>query len=405
MKVQIEKSTARGEISAPPSKSYAHRLLISASLADGESVIKGISDSEDMLATLDCVKVLGAEFSRKGDTVRIKGAGQRITQKSGKLKEFFCRESGSTLRFMIPIAQLSGDECEFIGTERLISRGVGVYTDIFAEKGIKAVSAKDRFRFEGRLTGGLYRVRADVSSQFISGLLFSLPLADGDSVIELLPPIESKKYIDITVDTIRKFGISIDFVGNIIKIKGNQSYRPVSLSVEGDYSNAAFLEAFNFLGGDVTVTGLEENTLQGDSVYGEYFKQLEAGCPTLDISDCPDLGPVLFALSAAKNGARFTGTRRLKIKESDRAAAMAEELKKFGAYVSVEENSVTVEKSELHAPREILSGHNDHRIVMSLALLLTLFGGVIDGAEAVRKSYPDFFEEIKKLQIESKEVK
>ena len=399
MKIKIEKGVAKGAILAPPSKSYAHRLLIAAALADGESVIVGISESEDMSATLDCVKVLGAEYEREGDTVRIKGAGKRITEASGALKEFFCRESGSTLRFMIPIAMLSGDTCEFIGTERLISRGIGVYTEIFAEKGIKAVSAKDRFRLTGKLTGGLYRVRAYVSSQFISGLLFSLPLADGDSVIELLPPVESKKYIDITVDTIRKFGIAVDFDGNTVKIKGNQKYRPASLTVEGDYSNAAFLDAFNFIGGDVRVGGLNENSLQGDRVYGDYFKALADGCPTLDISDCPDLGPVLFALAAAKNGARFTGTRRLKIKESDRAAAMAEELKKFGAEVEVDENTVTVKKTDLHAPTEIISGHNDHRIVMSMAVLLTLFGGVIDEAEAVRKSYPRFFEDLGKLGI------
>ena len=399
MKIKIEKGVAEGAILAPPSKSYAHRLLISAALADGESVIVGISESEDMSATLDCVKVLGAEYEREGDTVRIKGAGKRITESSGALKAFFCRESGSTLRFMIPIAMLSGDTCEFIGTERLISRGIGVYTEIFAEKGIKAVSAKDRFRLTGKLTGGHYRVRADVSSQFISGLLFSLPLADGDSVIELLPPVESKKYIDITVDTIRKFGIAVDVDGNTVKIKGNQKYRPASLTVEGDYSNAAFLDAFNFIGGDVRVGGLNENSLQGDRVYGEYFKALSDGCPTLDISDCPDLGPVLFALAAAKNGARFTGTRRLKIKESDRAAAMAEELRKFGAEVEVDENTVTVKKTELHAPTEILSGHNDHRIVMSMAVLLTLFGGIIDESEAVRKSYPGFFEDLGKLGI------
>ncbi len=402
MKVEIGKSVAKGAILAPPSKSYAHRLMISAALADGESVIKGISASEDMSATLDCIKAIGAQFKKDGDIVIIKGAGNAITEKSGAVKEFFCRESGSTLRFMIPIAMLSGDECEFVGTERLVSRGIGVYTEIFAEKGIKVVSAKDRFRLTGKLIGGLYRVRADVSSQFISGLLFALPLADGDSVIELLPPVESKKYIDITVDTIRKFGIAIDTDENTIKIKGNQKYRPASLTVEGDCSNAAFLDAFNFIGGDVRVMGLNENSLQGDRVYGDYFRALADGCPTLDISDCPDLGPVLFALAVAKNGAHFTGTRRLKIKESDRAVAMATELKKFGAIVEVDENTVTVVKNELHAPTEILSGHNDHRIVMSLAVLLTLFGGIIDEAEAVRKSYPSFFDEIKELDINVK---
>lgn len=399
MKVKIKKSVATGEIFAPPSKSYAHRLLISAALAEGESVIRGISGSEDMNATLDCVRVLSAEFERDGDIVRITGAGKRITSPGSETKQYFCRESGSTLRFMIPIAMLSGDTSEFVGTERLISRGIGVYTDVFAEKGITTEVFSDRFRICGRLTGGHYAVRADVSSQFVSGLIFALPMADDDSVIELLPPVESKQYIDITVDTVRKFGIDIQVDGNTIKIKGGQHYSARELDVEGDYSNAAFLDALNYLSGDVKVKGLNAVSLQGDKVYKEYFDAINEGCPTLDISDCPDLGPVLFALSAAKNGAHFTGTRRLKIKESDRAAAMSEELKKLGANVIVDENTVTVEKNELHAPTVILSGHNDHRIVMSLALLLTLFGGEIEEAEAVRKSYPNFFDDLAKLGI------
>jgi 3-phosphoshikimate 1-carboxyvinyltransferase len=182
-------------------------------------------------------------------------------------------------------------------------------------------------------------------------------------------------------------------------IKGGQTYQAVDTSVEGDYSNAAFLSALSVLGGDVEVNGLRENSIQGDRVYTRFFDMLCKGTPTVHIGDCPDLGPILFAIAAAKYGGVFTGTSRLRIKESDRGAAMAEELKKFGTAVTVHDDTVVVYPAEFHAPSEILSGHGDHRIVMSLAVLCTLTGGTIEGAEAVAKSYPDFFEDIASLGI------
>jgi len=172
------------------------------------------------------------------------------------------------------------------------------------------------------------------------------------------------------------------------------------VAVEGDYSGAAFYGAMNALGAEITVRGLLPDSLQGDKVYAQHMQSLSVGVPEIDLTDCPDLGPVLFAVAAAKNGARFTGTRRLKIKESDRAAAMAQELAAFGTEVTVEENSVTVRPVAFHAPDRVLHGHNDHRIVMSLAVLLMLTGGEIEGAQAVRKSFPDFFEKLKQLGIE-----
>ena len=186
----------------------------------------------------------------------------------------------------------------------------------------------------------------------------------------------------------------------MLYVKGNREYKPKTIEVEGDYSNAAFLDAFNYLGGNVQVTGLKETSLQGDKVYKEYFEKLKKENATLDISDCPDLGPVLMALAAALNGAKFIGTKRLKIKESDRGSVMCEELSKFGIKSKIYENEIEIIKGELKAPTEVLSGHNDHRIVMSLSLLLSKTGGKIDEAEAVRKSYPGFFEDIKKLGIE-----
>ena len=177
---------------------------------------------------------------------------------------------------------------------------------------------------------------------------------------------------------------------------------PSDVTVEGDYSNAAFLDGFNLIGGEVNVQGLNENSLQGDKVYRELFDMLDEGSPEISIEDCPDLAPILFTLACMKNGATFAGTRRLKIKESDRAEVMAEELRKFGAEICVMENSVRVSSGNLHAPSEMLRGHNDHRVVMSLAVIASVFGGVIDGCEAVKKSYPAFFEDIEKLGIKFK---
>ena len=397
MNVIIEPSIARGDVTPPPSKSYAHRLLICAALGSGSSEIRGISKSDDMLATLDCLSALGAKYEKKNDTVVIAGIENSVN--TAETKRFYCRESGSTLRFMIPIALLFGGTSEFHGSERLIARGIDVYREIFEPIGISFELSPTCIKVSGKLNGGYFKVDASVSSQFISGLLFALPMAENDSVIELLPPVESNSYIDITLDTLSRFGIITKVSDNIIKIPGRQKYSSRRITVEGDYSNAAFLDAFNCLGGNVKLYGLYPLSLQGDQIYSNYFERLCEGTPTLDIADCPDLGPILFTIAALKNGAIFTGTRRLKIKESDRATVMARELAKFGADVTVEENNVVVEKSVLHKPNKALSGHNDHRVVMSLAVILSKFGGTIEGAEAVSKSYPNFFEEIKRLGI------
>ena len=398
MKRKIEKSVAKGKLEAPPSKSYAHRLLICAALAEGQSEIKGISQSVDMEATLECVKALGADFHKTGDTVSINGG-----IKNAK-RVFNCHESGSTLRFFIPISLLTGDECIFVGAERLMSRGIDVYDEIFEKQGIECVKEADRITLKGKLKPGTFTVRGDISSQFISGLLFALPLLNGDSIICLTTELESRAYVDITIECLKLFGVEIEKGNGTYYIKGNQKYNPSNQTVEGDYSNAAFLDAFNVLGGDVSVLGLNEGSIQGDKIYREYFKMIENGTPTIDISGCPDLGPVLFALAACKNGATFTGTKRLRIKESDRGEAMKQELEKLSVDVEIFENSIRV-GGGAKVPACELYGHNDHRIVMALSVLLSLFGGVIDGCEAVSKSYPDFFEKIALLGIGSEIIR
>ena len=398
MKAVIRPSKADGTVQAPPSKSMAHRELICAGLSSGESIIKNISPSQDVLATLDCLKALGADFTYNGDIVKIKGADLSKVIDGSVLS---CRECGSTLRFFIPIALLTGKSIKFIGSETLLKRPLSVYEELCAANGFLFERGDGFINVKGLLGAGEYEIAGNVSSQFISGLLFALPLAAGDSRIRIIPPIESRPYINMTLSALAEFEVNAEWTDNTtLFIKGNQKYSPKNLSVEGDYSNAAFLEALNLAGGSVNVTGLNENSLQGDKVYSELFERLKTGTPEINISDCPDLGPVLMAAASLKNGATFIGTNRLKIKESDRGEAMKCELEKFGIKMDIGDDIITVHKGELKKPKVPLYGHNDHRVVMALSVLATVVGGEIDGAEAVNKSFPDFFDKLKKLGIE-----
>ena len=399
MRAVIKPSTARGEIAAPTSKSVAHRMLIAAALSEEESVISGVTHSDDVLATVECLRALGAVIEADGDTFKVRGKDMKSTAPSSAL---YAKESGSTLRFMIPIAALSGAKVLFTGSERLMSRPLSVYESIFKERELLLRKFDNFIIVDGPLPSGEYVIDGSVSSQFISGLLFALPLVSGDSVIKIIPPFASRSYVELTVDVLRKFGIIVQFEDELtITVPGEQSYKGLTDSVEGDYSGAAFLDAMNLFGSDVRISGLAEDSKQGDRIYRTLFTLLKNGCPEIDIENCPDLAPVLFTVAAAHNGACFTSTARLKIKESDRAEAMATELRKFGADIEVLENSVIIRKAELHASSDVLSGHNDHRVVMSLAVLATVYGGEIDGAEAVSKSYPNFFDDIKNIGIEA----
>ena len=402
MKVKIDKSALSGTVVAPPSKSMAHRMLICAGLSKGTSKVHGIAPSEDILATLDCLKQIGASFTYDGDTVIINGAGNENAREE---RELYCRESGSTLRFFIPLCLLDGKKTILGGTQKLLSRPLGVYENICKSQGIEFGSDGDKLTVKGVLSSGNYKIQGNISSQFISGLMFALPLLGGDSTIDIIPPIESCSYINLTIQALGEFGVTVKWLDErTLFIPGSQSYQPREVTVEGDYSNGAFFEALNYLGDNVTVEGLRADSIQGDRVYREFFPMLEKGTPTVHLADCPDLGPVLFALAAAKNGGVFTGTHRLRIKESDRGAAMAQELKKFGVSVRIEEDTIVVYPAKFHAPSEVLCGHNDHRIVMALSILLTKTGGIIEGAEAVKKSMPDFFERIIQLGAKVEEL-
>jgi len=393
MKAIFKPCKLKGSINAPPSKSMAHRYLIGAALSKEKCVISGARYSEDILATIDCLKALGAEIYTENDTVTVNS------------KDFMkptcavlnCRESGSTLRFFIPLALCTGKEITLQGSKRLFQRPLDVYEKLCLDNGFEFKKNEDSVTVCGKLRSGKYEIDGDISSQFITGLIFALVYLSEDSSIRIIPPFESRSYINLTVSALKSFGADVEFKDEYNIVIKKSRLHSFSGSVEGDYSNAAFLDAFNYIGSDIAINNLNADSLQGDKVYKEYFDKLSSGTPTLDISDCPDLGPVLIALSALKNGAILTGTDRLKIKESDRGQAMHEELRKLGGGLIFGENSITVPKLDLKNTETVLDGHNDHRIVMALSLILSKYGGAIDGAEAVRKSYPSFFEDIKNL--------
>ncbi len=397
MVAEIFKSTAKGEITARASKSYMHRALIGAALCNGETVIKNVASSEDITATTECLKQLGAEFTFCDDSVKVKGIKQKERLKNINL---FANESGSTLRFLIPVSLLFSDKVEFTGSKRLLERPQTVYEEVLPTKNCFINRDSEKITVGGNLKGGLFQFKGDISSQFLTGLLFTLPLLTEDSEIRLTTDLQSSPYIDLTLEILNEFGVCIERPDErTFIIKGNQQFKPAELYCEGDWSNAAFLDAFNLIGGSVKVSGLNKDSTQGDKIYKKYFEELKNGTPILDITDCPDLAPILMTIASILNGATLKGTSRLKIKESDRGEVMKKELAKFSADITVLENEIIIKKSDLTHPTENLCGNNDHRIAMSLAVISSVFGGKIENAECVNKSYPLFFKDCEQLGI------
>ncbi len=414
--VKITPQVLAGTVQAPPSKSFAHRAVIGAFLAGDTCKIKNLHLSADVSATLDCVSKLGAKwkYSEKNYTATIEKGN---TKSSAVLLD--CGESGSTLRFFIPIAMAMRDEVSFTGHGRLMKRPLDPYFEIFKEKNISYTLNDGILNVKGRLTAGEYKIDGTVSSQFITGLLFALPLLDGDSQITIKGTLTSRAYVDITLDVMKKFGIEIENKNySSFVIKGNQRYIAQSYIVEGDFSQAAFWLVAGAMGCDVICSGLDEKSLQGDKKIIKIIESTGAVVErvgknslrarhntnmkgiTVDADAVPDLVPILAVLLCfCKGKSRIENAGRLRIKESDRLAAITAELKKMGANIFEGTDYLEIEGKQILTGAEV-SSWNDHRIAMAAAIAACRCEGEvsIDGAKkSVKKSYPNFFEDYQAL--------
>lgn len=394
MDVKITPRKLSGSITPPPSKSQAHRLIIAAALAAGESHLSNVALSQDIVATLNCMRALGAQAAEDGSVIR--GLGGHA-QHFAALPELDCGESGSTLRFLIPVSLAVAGGGVFSGHGRLMERPQGPYETLFAQKNIAFVRENGKLRVEGKLASGIYELPGDVSSQFITGLMYALPMLEGDSEIHLTTPLESSGYVDMTVDALNAFGVEIESVDGGWYIPGGQCGKAMDAAVESDYSQAGFYFAARLLGSAVELKGLNPNSAQGDAVIVPYADALsQPGEVTLDVSQCPDLVPPLAAMAALRAGeiTHIVGAARLRIKESDRLATVTAQLNALGAEIRELPDALTVQGvTSLHGGK--VSGCNDHRIAMMLAIAATCATDAvtITGAECVAKSYPNFWED------------
>lgn len=400
MDIKIIPNILSGKVSVPPSKSVAHRMIIAAALTDGTSTISNIFPSVDITATMDCMKALGAKISFSGDTAVIEGI--RSVPDKAVLN---CHESGSTLRFLIPVGCALGVNAKFIGSGKLPQRPLTTLLNELPKHGASFVLPNNGENLplivNGKLTGGRFYVDGNVSSQFITGLLFALPLLDGDSEIVLTSPLQSKPYVDITIGVLRDFDCEINETESGYFVKGNQRFKPFSGAVEGDFSQAAFFYTANTLGSSIEICGLNENSLQGDKRIAEICKcvAVNGSAFELDCSDIPDLVPILSVLGCfCKGKSRITNAARLRIKECDRLAAMEDCLNKIGGKVKSLPDGLEIDGVGSLKGGEV-ECFNDHRIAMSMAIAATRCENplILRGAECVSKSFPNFFEVYKSL--------
>lgn len=410
MQVKVYPSEPKGEVTVPSSKSIAHRALICAALSDSVSTISNINYSKDIEATIECLRAFGAKIEKQEDACIVTGTD--ITQLTGEIT-CDCGESGSTLRFLIPVAGMSRARVTFITHGQLSKRPMKIYEDIFNEQNLFYQQEGNQITIQGPLACKDYVVEGNVSSQFISGLLMGLSLGSKTSTITVIGPYESKSYVDLTIQSLKEFNIHIsrDDRTYHIPISG---YKSKDFTVEDDWSQAAFFAVLAAINGKIRCPHMNPDSLQGDKVILQILKNsgalIENNCithkrlkpQTIDLQDCPDLGPILFVLAAYTEGiTKIIHCGRLRIKESDRIQAMETELKKWGVQIKSTEDTVIIEGKSFYQMDEIINidGHNDHRIVMAM----TVFGlcakspCVITGAQAISKSYPNFFEDIQKV--------
>ena len=397
MKVNIIPSLLQGTVRVPPSKSVAHRLIIGAALAEGTSHIHNLAESQDIRATLNCMTALGAKVSSDGSQI----TGLSPAQRQTSFPVLDCGESGSTIRFLMPVALAVAGGGVFLGRGRLLERPYGPFEAIFAEQNITFRREPEKITLSGCLKPGRFALPGDVSSQFITGLLYALPLLDGDSEICLTTDLESRGYVDLTLEALNRFGIRVTQTDTGWLIPGGQHYRPAEVTVEGDYSQAANFILANGFCNRITVTGLNPDSAQGDKVVLKYAEELNRpGEITLDVSQCPDLVPALALRAALRAGetTHIVGAARLRLKESDRLDTVTTELNRIGAQIEQAPDALTIHGVE-HFRFGTCSSHGDHRIVMMLAMAATRATAnlIILGADHVAKSYPTFWDDYTRL--------
>lgn len=401
MNVTITPAVLKGTVTPPPSKSQAHRLIIAAALSDGFCKLSNVDLSEDIQATLRCMRTLDADASADGTIIR--GADLVDGHEEPAPEVMDCGESGSTLRFLIPVALALKGGGKFTGHGRLMERPQDPYFALFREKGIFYEQKDGVLTVRGKLTPGIYTLPGNVSSQFITGLLYALPLLEGDSQIVLTTDLESRGYVDMTLDALERFGVKAEYDGKrTFRVPGNQYYQHQNLAIEADWSNAAFWYGAKCLGCPVEIGRLDQASVQGDRAIAGFYDQLQGtGSLDLDVSQCPDLVPPLAAMAALRAGetTRIVNAGRLRIKESDRLATVTEVLNALGAKVEEYEDHLVIHGRERLAGGVTVSGHNDHRIAMMAAIAAIRCEApvTITGAECVKKSYPRFWEDYRRL--------
>ena len=380
MNLKLTPTKLRGTITPPPSKSYAHRALIAAALAGGDSRLTNLADSQDIMATRRCLAALASPE---------------------ELPLLDCGESGSTLRFLIPVSLALRGEARFTGQGRLLERPQKPYFDLFDQKGISYEQKDGILTIQGALTPGEYCLPGNVSSQFVTGLLYALPLLNGDSHIALTAPLESRDYVEMTIAVMKHFGVSVIETAGGWSVPGNQQYIPTSLDIEADWSQAGFWYAALGLGNQPDIRGMNPSSVQGDMRIVPFYELLiQEGDVELDVSQCPDLVPPLAAHAALRRGiTRIVNAARLRIKESDRLATVTEVLNTLGAKAFEYPDHLVIEGQPTLPGGVSVSAHNDHRIAMMAAIAATCCESpiVITGAECVAKSYPNFWEEYVRL--------
>lgn len=402
MEIRITPRKLAGAVTPPPSKSMAHRAIIAAALSGGISTLENMAFSQDIEATLRCMAAMGTGAETIAPhTLRIHGPGHSIPQ-SGPLPHFDCGESGSTLRFLLPVALAVTGGGVFTGRGRLMERPQAPYFEIFRQQGIHWQQEDGTLTVQGRLRPGSFSLPGNVSSQFVTGLLYALPLLEGDSEILLTSPLESRPYVDMTLETLRSAGIQVENRNyEAFTVPGRQSFRAGDRVMEADWSQAGFWYAACFLDNPVDIRGMNPASAQGDKIVSNHYWLLARpdGDTEIDISGCPDLLPPLAVMAALRGGAtRFTNAARLRIKESDRLATVCRMLTALGVRAEEGPDSLTVYGGAALTGGTV-DGANDHRIVMAAAIAATACGGEVTilGAEAVNKSYPSFWEEYQRL--------